>query len=357
MKKIVLNAGGTGGHFFPAIALGEELKKRGHQIYLITDKRCEKYLTADIKFTVKVIDLKINAGSVQNKLIALVKILFSTLKALIYLSKIRPDIIISFGGYPTIPGSTAAVLLSIPTIIHEQNSFLGKTNRFFAKFAKAVALSYPETSLGKNFHQSTVITGDIIRANIKNMVVKDNFNNLTFRILVIGGSQSAKVFSKLIPESIIELLKLDSNVKLQITQQAPENDHEAIGKVYSNLGISYKLSGFFHNIEDEYNNAELVICRAGASTIAELSSIGLPAIYIPFPYAADNHQYLNAKVLEEKGASWCMAQESTTPESLAKKLMELLSNREILRKASIELLKRKSDGAKILADTVEKIIS
>ena len=357
MKKIILNAGGTGGHFFPAIALGEELAKHGYRIYLITDKRCKKYLTEDIKFTVKIIDLRIKSGGLQGKLIALVKILFSTLKALMYLTKIRPHTMVSFGGYPTIPSSSAALLLNIPLIIHEQNSFLGKTNKFFARFAKVVALSYAETKFEKNSSQSSVITGDVVRANIKNLVAKDNFNNPTFRILIIGGSQSAKIFSTLIPEAIKQLLKLDPSVKLQITQQAPESDHEVIGKIYSDLGISHRLSGFFHNIENEYNNAELAICRAGASTIAELSSIGLPAIFIPYPYAADNHQFLNATVLEKNGASWCIEQAAATPEGLAAKLLDLTRNREMLHKASIELLKRRCDGAKILAATVEKIIS
>ena len=356
MKKVLLNAGGTGGHFFPAIALGTELAGRGYQIYLITDKRCEKYLTDDLKFTIKIIDLKINANSLQGKLMALAKIMFSTLKALIFITKIRPHAIISFGGYPTIPGSSAALMLNIPIILHEQNSFLGKTNRFFAKFAKVVALSYPETINKTAGNQDHIITGDIIRASIKNLVPKDNFNNPIFRILVVGGSQSAKIFSKLIPEAISELHRLDPSIKLQITQQAPVVDHIAIGKIYNDLSIPYKLSEFFYDIGNEYRNAELAICRSGASTIAELSKVGLPAIFIPYPHAAENHQFLNAKVLEGDGASWCMEQSSVTPESLAQKLKLLSSDREKLHKASIQLLKRKCDGARILADTVEKII-
>lgn len=356
MKKVLLNAGGTGGHFFPAIALGAELAERGYQIYLITDKRCEKYLTDDLKFTVKIIDLKINTSSLHGKLMALAKIMFSTLQALIFLTKIRPQIIISFGGYPTIPGSSAGLMLNIPLILHEQNSFLGKTNKFFAKFAKVVALSYPETVNKTLGNQDYIITGDIIRTSIKNLVPKDNFNNPIFRILVIGGSQSAKAFSKLIPEAISELHKLDPSIKLQITQQAPVIDHDMIGKIYSDLGIAYKLSEFFYDIGNEYSNAELAICRSGASTIAELSKVGLPAIFIPYPYAAENHQFLNAKVLEDDGASWCMSQSLITPESLAQKLKFLSSDRERLRKASIQLLKRKCEGAKILADTVVKII-
>jgi len=357
MKKIVLNAGGTGGHFFPAIALGEELTKRGYPVHLITDKRCEKYLTPEIKFSVKIIDLKLNAGSVQSKLISCMKIMFSTLKALVYLVKLRPCIVVNFGGYPTIPAAASAVLLNIPTIIHEQNSFLGETNRFFVKFAKVVALSYTEASFVRESRQELLITGNVVRSSIKNLVPKDNFESPVFRILVTGGSQSAKIFSTLIPEAMSELLKLGPNIKLQVTQQASKDTHENIGEIYSNLGISYKLSDFFHNMEKEYDNAELIICRAGASTIAELSQVGLPAIFIPYPYAADNHQFLNAKVLEGNGASWCMQQDLVTPLILAIKIHELSDNREMLRVASVELRKRKCDGVKILADTVEKIIS
>lgn len=256
MKKVLLNAGGTGGHFFPAVALGTELTERGYQVYLVTDKRCEKYLTDDLKFIAKIIDLKINAASMQGKLMALAKIMFSTLQALIFLVKIRPRVMISFGGYPTIPGANAAVMLNIPLILHEQNSFLGKTNRFFARFAKAVALSYPETANEKGSNQDYIVTGDIVRANIKSLAPKDNFDNPIFRILIVGGSQSAKIFSKLIPEAISELHKIDSTIKLQITQQAPMVDHIEIGKIYSDLSIPYKLSEFFHDIGDEYSNAE-----------------------------------------------------------------------------------------------------
>ena len=358
MKKIVVSGGGTGGHLFPAIALGEELLTRNYEVHLITDSRCEKYLGKDLNLISHILNFKINSKNIITRLYFTISVLIVTIESLLILYRLKPEIIIGFGGYPSFPTMLAALLLRLPIIIHEQNCFMGKTNKFFAKFAVKIALSYKETkNIADIYKNKVIVTGNIIRGNIKDIDIKNDFNSSIFKIFIFGGSQGAKVFSTLIPQSIKELMKLKPEVQLQITQQAVLADHLAISEIYSELGVPYQLSEFFHNMGDLYKRQDLVISRSGASTIAELTALGLPAIFIPYPYAADNHQFYNAKTLEDNNEGWCFEQSKITPILLANKILELINNRDALKQVSSNLLKRKNDGGKILADTVEKIIS
>ncbi|WP_341755851.1 undecaprenyldiphospho-muramoylpentapeptide beta-N-acetylglucosaminyltransferase [Candidatus Tisiphia endosymbiont of Ptychoptera albimana] len=358
MKNIIVAGGGTAGHLFPAIALGEELMKRGYELHLITDVRCQKYLTEDLKLIPHIINFRLAPKGLINRFKLLISLLFVTFKMLLLLVRIKPYAIIGFGGYPTVPPLLAAVFLRIPIIVYEQNCFIGKANRFFLKYARKVALTYDET---KNYNildkSKKLVIGNIVRENVKNLKVRENFNNDTFRIFIFGGSQGAKIFSTLVPEAIQILVQSNPDIKLHITQQAPLEDHDNIVKIYSELNIPHKVSDFFYDMDQQYASQELVISRAGASTISELSYIGLPAIFIPLPAAAENHQFYNAKALEDSGAGWCFEQNKITPKKLADKLLVLVKNRDILKKTSIELLKRKNDGSKVLADAVEEIIS
>ncbi|WP_375359364.1 undecaprenyldiphospho-muramoylpentapeptide beta-N-acetylglucosaminyltransferase [Candidatus Tisiphia endosymbiont of Neophilaenus lineatus] len=357
-SNIIVAGGGTAGHLFPAIALGEELMQRGYELHLITDVRCQKYLTEDLKLIPHIINFRLAPKGLINRFKLLISLLFVTFKMLLLLVKIKPYAIIGFGGYPTFPPLLAAVFLRIPIIVYEQNCFIGKANRFFLKYARKVALTYDET---KNYNildkNKKLVIGNIVRENVKNLKVRENFNNDTFRIFIFGGSQGAKVLSTLIPEAIQILVQSNPDIKLHITQQASLEDHDNIAKIYAQLKIPYKLADFFYDMEQQYASQELVISRAGASTISELCYVGLPAIFIPLPSASENHQFYNAKALEDSGAGWCFEQSTITAEKLADKILVLVKNRDILKKTSIELLKRKHDGSKVLADAVEEIIS
>ncbi|MGI4776340.1 MAG: undecaprenyldiphospho-muramoylpentapeptide beta-N-acetylglucosaminyltransferase [Janthinobacterium lividum] len=359
MKNIILNAGGTGGHFFSAIAIGEELIKRGINVHLITDLRCKKYIDQDlVSLTAHIVDVRIKNSSVLSKIRFLFELLLATSKALLILYKIRPSLMLSFGGYPTIPGLIAAVILRIPILIHEQNCYMGKINRIFSKVAKAVALSYPGTKIEKKIKNKIIVTGDLIRKNILNLGKKNDFDESIFSIFIFAGSQGAKIFSSLIPLAIAELSKLAPDTNINITQQALYEDQTRISEIYYKIpNISFKLAEFFHDMPSQYSKAQLAVCRAGASTIAELTATGLPAILIPFPYASEDHQYFNAKAIEKLGGGWCFKQSEITPEILGCKIFQLISDRSILQQASSKLQQRKSDGVNILADTVKKIIS
>ena len=188
------------------------------------------------------------------------------------------------------------------------------------------------------------------------MPIKNNFDNEEFRLFIFGGSQGAKVFSQIIPEAITQLLKLNPSLKIYITQQVSEDDQKELSTIYGQLGLKYVLSPFFHNMAEIYSQTDLVISRSGASTVAELVNAGVPAIFIPFPYAMEDHQYFNAKAIENSKAGWCFRQEDVTAQILAQKIYELVANRTMLKEASKNLLDRRNNGAKYLADTVLKII-
>lgn len=356
MSKILLNAGGTGGHFFPAIALYEHLKQHGHQVNIVTDQRCKKFITANIQPDCRIVDIRLKSNNFSGKLKLLIDLVGAVCQSLILLIKIRPAIVVSFGGYPTVPTIIAAIILRIPLALYEQNCIIGKTNKFFVKFAKLLALSYKETVGYKISPKKTIIVGNLLRANIRRLSVKYSFDNNIFRILVIGGSQGARIFSELIPQAIKALIAIDPNVKIEIVQQAAKSDQDSLSNIYSNLSIRYRLSEFFYDIDQHYDNCELIICRSGTSTIGEISKIGLPAIFIPYPYAADNHQLINAKAIEQRGGGWCFEEAKLTPEILAAKIYQLIINRSLLSTASDNLVKNNNDNIYLFADTIKKLI-
>ena len=357
MKKIILAAGGTGGHLFPAIALAEELSKSKVKINLITDSRCKKYLKGELPLSKHIIDSNIKFNGLIDKIILPFKLFLAIRRSLIFMKKAKPDIVIGFGGYHSFPIMLAAKILRIPTIIHEQNAFLGKTNRYFAKSSEFIAVSYENThNIKDNLKSKLLFTGDLVRSKIRNLPKKDNFTTASFNLSVIGGSQGAEIFSDLIPKIIKELRILDPTLNITITHQLRNEDQANITQYYNALNVKYELSDFFYDIEKIYNKSQLIIARAGAGTIGELSCIGLPAIYIPYPHAKDNHQYFNAKTLDDMGASWCFDQKGDLVKVITDKLCELINNRNLIVNASKKLLSRKTDGVGHLANTVLKII-
>lgn len=369
-KKIILSAGGTGGHLFPAIALGEELSKiPGYSVHLVTDLRCKKYLPADLGFEAHIIDIylkfsakagkKSKVSNIYNKVRSIFYLIKAGIKSFFLTSRLKPDIVIGFGGYPSLPMLLWARIFRIPVIIHEQNCFLGKVNRLFADYAKLIALSYPETvNIDKYDKKKIIITGDLVRESIKNLPNNYNPNNEFFTIFIVGGSQGARFFSTLVPEAIEKLLTLKPDTKIKIIQQSSLEDQENLRNRYSKLGLECELSDFFRNITNIYAKSMLVISRSGAGTIAELKYVGVPAIFIPYPHSSEDHQYFNAKAIENSGGGRCFREENITPKILAEELFTFITNPELLLKASQNLLKLREIGAvRNLSDTVTKIIN
>jgi UDP-N-acetylglucosamine--N-acetylmuramyl-(pentapeptide) pyrophosphoryl-undecaprenol N-acetylglucosamine transferase len=357
-NRIFVVGGGTGGHMFPAIALGQELAIRNYKVFLITDPRCAKFLSDDIGLKVKIVKSQAAKIGLISKIQAAWSMVRGFIESLLFLLKVRPKIVIGFGGYTMFPMLFAAQLLRIPIMLHEQNSFLGKANLFFANKAKIIGLTFKDTSnIPDNCTDKLILAGNPVRREIKSLSITREFKGLDrFNILVFGGSQGARLFSTLIPNAVKFLNKLAPHLKLHITQQAHKADWPRLKRAYKRFGIECELAEFFKDMPAKYKENHLAITRAGASTISEFITVQLPAIYLPLPSAANNHQLLNAQFIERNKAGWYFEQNTVTPEMIADKILELVTHPQTLANAAERLKKLQKDTEVILADTVEKII-
>lgn len=338
MKTFVLMAGGTGGHLFPAMALAQELIRRGHAVELMTDHRVEGYgqdfparrihmvpsatpsLTNPFKFAAA--SLTIAKGVAKS---------FGILRAL------RPDAVIGFGGYPTFPPFIAASLLSIPGILHEQNAVMGRANRALSRFADVLALSFAKTRFADDQGLEKVLTGNPVRDRVR-AIAASPFPEFSasglINLVVFGGSQGARAISDIVPEAI-SLLPDALRSRLRIVQQVRQEDLDSVTKIYRVSRTSVELAPFFTDLPERIAQSHLVIGRSGASTIAELTVIGRPSILIPLPGALDADQKNNALVVEAGGGGWVMEQAALSPQSLATRLEELFTDPATLAGAAI----------------------
>lgn len=330
--KYILVAGGTGGHVIPAIALGEELKKMGHTIILITDGRFTSPLFDIFDFVYEKPILR--KKGFLGKFVYLTSLLYRTLNCLWILRKECPEKVIGFGGYPSIPGVLAAQILKIPTLIHEQNYKVGKANRFLSKRAKIIALSFADTSFSTKCRKE--ITGTPLLSSFKNYGnVPFPFlgENDVFRLLVIGGSLGSKIFSDVIPKAI-KLLSPHIKKQLVITQQCRKEDKASVKLFYEKESINARLESFFYDMPALYRESHLVISRSGASTVAELCAIGRPAILIPYGASIEHDQTYNAKAITAHKGGWMIEEKAFTPQALAALLTHLLKNPHLLKEAA-----------------------
>lgn len=361
-SHIILAAGGTGGHVFPANALKNELVRRGHDVTLITDARGFKYRDQFEDAKIRKID-SVNFSNLGflGKIFALPKIFRSISDAKFILQSMKrpPGIVVGFGGYPSFPTIKAARALGIPTCIHEQNAVLGRVNRLMAKSVDAVALSFENTKKAKlgNYKQ-VIVTGNPVRREIIDLGDKfypDISDDRIFRILVIGGSQGASIFSEVVPQAISTLPRALQR-RLQITQQCRAEDIDQVRRLYADTKIAVELATFIPNIPQCLEWSHLVIGRAGASTIAELTASGRAGILVPYPSATDDHQTENASEMVANGAGWLYKQTDFTAAALAKILQRLAKRPQDVWKASEEARKvGKPYATKDLADYVERI--
>lgn len=334
---ILLAAGGTGGHVFPAEALAEELVMRGERVLLITDKRFTQYISGENISEI----LTISTGRIQGGTMGLLKavalMMLGTLQAMLIMIRIKPKIVVGFGGYPAFPSMLAASILRIPTIIHEQNAVLGRANRKLLPRVEVIATSFEHTKMIEDKQRSKIVwTGNPVRSSIRALahlpypeLTADGIMNL----LVIGGSQGASIFSRIVPAAIAALPATLRN-RIRIDQQCRKEDMDVAQMTYQQLGISANLSTFFSDIPLKLASAHLVITRAGASSLTELAVAGRPAILVPLPTAMDNHQTINANAFEDAGGGWLMAQDGFTAASLSARIEGFLGAPATLEEAS-----------------------
>ena len=306
-KTVVLAAGGTGGHLFPAFALTEELKRRGAEVHIVTDERVDRYQQDTVADGMHVVGSATFSGWNPFKLLRTAMKLgdgyFQAKKLL------QPDFVLGFGGYPTFPPLHAAVDLGIRSGLHDANAVMGRANRLLANKVDVVATSFPDVkNLPEKAASKVRLTGNPVRDKV--LRVKDvPYPDFEYRyyLLIFGGSQGARFFSDFFPAA---LAKLDDAFKsrLDVVQQCREEDLSRVREVYQRAGISAKCQSFFDDLPAIMSQSHLVISRSGASTVAELAVCGRPAIMVPLPHALDNDQLLNARSLVGAGGGWLVEQ-------------------------------------------------
>ncbi|WP_395463346.1 undecaprenyldiphospho-muramoylpentapeptide beta-N-acetylglucosaminyltransferase [Wolbachia endosymbiont of Cantharis cryptica] len=322
---IILATGGTGGHIFPAITLAKALKTQGYSCILFIDKKTNKNTDVE-SYT-----LPLHKPS-SSKFKFFLLLTYSCVLALYQIRKLKPKLVIGFGSYASFPTLLAAKMLSIPIILHEQNTVLGRVNRFFFKSAKLVATSFPETKYVKG--NKCIFTGNFV--NIK----AQEYSMLLFPvvpardagicILIVAGSQGANFFDDVV-SSVIYNLPIEIKKKIRVVQQCTKKNINMIENQYKKEKINYELSEFFDDIKSRLTSAHLVISRAGATSIAEITLAKRPAIYIPYPHSKDNHQFYNARYIEDSRAAVIVEQNSEAKKNLTGSLVDLLENSQKLR--------------------------
>lgn len=337
-RRVILAAGGTGGHLFPAEALAQELLARDIEVLLVTDQRGAGFgdKLPSVK-TLRIAAAGIAGGGVLRKVKGVLQLGIGYLQARKILKEQRPDAVVGFGGYPSVPTILAAAHLGRPVILHEQNAVLGRANRLLARRASAIATSFEKVEAISNSDRHKIVrTGNPVRTAIA-AVGADSYQAPEsadlVRLLVIGGSQGAKVFNELLPAAAA-LLPDTLRARLLVTQQVPGGEIEKVTQAYESCGVKHDLAAFFGDMPERLKSTHLIVCRSGASTICELAAAGRPAILVPYPYATDNHQTANAQALTSAGGGWLMPQGTLTAESLAQRLRCLLSTPALLKQAS-----------------------
>ena len=320
-KNILIMAGGTGGHVYPALAVADGLKEKGFNLFWLgTDKGLETKVVPGHGYTL----LKISVAGVRGKgvirlLLTPFMLIIALLQALLIMIRIRPAVVLGMGGFASGPGGIAAWLMRIPLLIHEQNAIAGLTNRLLAPFAVTVMSAFPGAFKASS---KLIVTGNPVRNDIANIAepakrFADNSNN-RFKILILGGSLGALRLNQVIPDALAEL----NDCQIEIKHQCGIKHLETTKEKYTNLNIQAEVFPFIEDMAATYAWADIVICRAGALTIAELAICGVGSILIPFPYAVDDHQTANAKYLSNSGAAILLQEVQLSVE----KIKDLLNN-------------------------------
>ncbi len=357
-RPIALAAGGTGGHMFPAEALAQELLARGHRVVLVTDRRGGAFGGRLAAVAVhRVAAAGVLGKSLAERLKAIVLLALGVIQALWLLVRLRPAVVVGFGGYPSVPTVLAAGRIRVPTVLHEQNAVLGRANRLLAPRARTLAVAFAETGAVRSADRAKLVhTGNPVRAAVLALHGRTYTApqpDGALRLLITGGSQGARVFADVVPPALASL-PTEMRARLEINHQCRPEDIERTVLSYSDAGVRYEVAAFFNDMPERLSRAHFGICRAGASTIAELTVAGLPAILVPLPSAADDHQTVNARCCETAGAAWMIVQSDFTAPTLARRLFELLRHPDRLAAASRAAhAAAVPDAARRLADVVQ----
>jgi UDP-N-acetylglucosamine--N-acetylmuramyl-(pentapeptide) pyrophosphoryl-undecaprenol N-acetylglucosamine transferase len=318
-KTALIMAGGTGGHIFPGLAVAEALRERGWQVHWLgAPDSMESRLVPPRGFTLHTIAF----GGVRGKgvvTLALLplKLLRAFWQALSVVRRVKPDVLVGLGGYITFPGGMMGVLAGKPLVLHEQNSVAGMANKVLAGVADRMYTAFP-----KALAKGEWIGNPLRAAFVQQAAPAERFAGRSgpLRLLVVGGSLGAKALNDTVPQA---LALLPADQRPQVLHQSGEKQIEALRANYAAVGVQAELTPFIDDTASAFANADIVVCRAGASTVTELAAVGAAALFVPFPYAVDDHQTTNAAFLVQAGAAWCVPQTAFTPQALAERLSSL----------------------------------
>lgn len=351
MKTIFIVAGGTGGHVIPALTIAKDLMKDYRVIWIGAQYGIENDLIPNSGITLKKLNIKgFRRKSFKHKFTVFILLLFAFLQSIYYIILYRPKVVVAFGGYPSLPMGIMSWVLFRKLIIHEQNSIVGLTNKILFPFAKTVLVAYD----GVLKSNKTKLVGNPIRENLKDIrAIDERYNNSTkkLNILVLGGSLGAKLFNEELPE----IFSNCNNIN-QIIHQVGKSNQEELKKHYENLKVSAQVFNFIEDIKVVYDWAHLIICRSGAMTVSEITTFGIAAIFIPYPYAVDNHQKYNVLNIANNNACILIEQKDFDK----KQLTEIIQNLDIAscKKMAKEIKEYSiNNSSKLIINIIKKIAS
>ena len=325
---VLLAAGGTGGHVFPAEALARELILRGIKVALVTDNRGGVFGDDLGNIPVYRVRAATTGRGLMSKLRGGLSIAAGFWQARKLMKNLKPAVVVGFGGYPSVPTILAAAQTCIPVVLHEQNATLGRANRMLARFATRIATSFPKVGGLEIISRSHVtMTGNPVRpaiAALSSMPYPEVTEDGPLYLLVMGGSQGARIFSDVIPAALA-LLPETLRRRIRLSQQCRAEDLETVKSAYAAQGVNADLATFFRDVPERMASCHLAVCRSGASTVSELTAIGRPAILVPYPHALTGEQAANAEAVAEAGGAWHIPQAAFSPEALAVRLESLLT--------------------------------
>jgi UDP-N-acetylglucosamine--N-acetylmuramyl-(pentapeptide) pyrophosphoryl-undecaprenol N-acetylglucosamine transferase len=351
---VVLAAGGTGGHMFPAEALARALIARGIRVALLTDQRGQAFGENLPSVEVHRIRASRLPRYALDRLRAVIEMGLGGLEARKLLRSLSPSVVVGFGGYPSIPTVFAASLAKIPIVLHEQNALLGRANRRLASRAQAIATSFAKVTYMPAMAR-TVLTGNPVRPGVlavRDIPYAEPAAEGPLSILVTGGSQGARIFSEIVPEAMA-LLPPELKARVKIVQQCRPEDIAAVTAEYRAAGIEAELSTFFNDVPARLAACHLAITRSGASTVAELGVAGRPAILVPYPFATDDHQTSNAEAFAQSGGAWVVSQRILTPKLLADRIAGLAARPDTLARAAEAA---RQEGRPAAADSFAELV-
>jgi UDP-N-acetylglucosamine--N-acetylmuramyl-(pentapeptide) pyrophosphoryl-undecaprenol N-acetylglucosamine transferase len=357
MTLIVLSAGGTGGHLFPAQALAGELVRRGKTIVVMTDRRGTNYAKA---FPGAAIETVPSAAFSDRSILGLVSAPFEIVAGIVSawtkLRRLKANAVIGFGGYPSLPVMIAAWLGRFPSAILEQNAVTGRANRAVMNKVRVMAAAFPIARFAPKDPSKIVLTGNPLRAEVialSGTAYDKPTVDGPLHLLVFGGSQGARAMSELVPAAVA-LLPAQMRARLSIVQQCRPEDLDAVRAAYKD--VTAELASFFHDMPARMAKAHLVVARSGAGTVSELMAIGRPSILIPLPHALDDNQTPNGEILSKADAGWCVAQAALTPEKLAGMIKLAFADPDgLARRAANAHALARIDAVSRLADVAERL--